>query len=513
VNTAQLLQNIARIYPEAPAISFGDRLIHRYGQLQQRVAALAAGLLSLPGMQRGARIALAMKNSPEYLELMWAAWHAGLCVVPMNAKLHPKEFAFILQNCGVQYCFASTSLATDLEQVLQTDPSAQTRVIEAGSADYQQLAAHQAIAIQPVNIEDPAWLFYTSGTTGRPKGATISHRALLAMSLRYYADIELVGRSDCMIHMAPLSHASGLYSIPHIAKGSHQIIPASQGFDPSELCTMLEGHRNTAFFAAPTMVTRLINHPGIKAAKIDHIKTIVYGGAPMYLENLKSAMTALGPCLMQLYGQGESPNTITCVTKEMHTDTSHPRYEARLASVGVARSGVEVAVVNEDGKPVAPGEIGEIICRSDVTMSGYWNNPEATAKSLREGWLYTGDLGAFDEDGFLTLKDRSKDVIISGGSNIYPREVEEVLLQHEDVLEVSVVGRIHPDWGEEVIAFVVAKPGREVRDEALDEAGLGSIGRFERHTEYLQFEAPTINRYGQPLKTLLPQLCNNLCTG
>lgn len=506
MNIAQLLHNIATIYPDAPAITFGDKLVHRYGQLQHRVAALAAGLLALPGVQRGDRIALAMKNSPEYLELMWAVWHAGLCLVPMNAKLHPKEFAFILQNCGVRYCFASSSLATDLEQVLQSDQSAASRIIDAESSDYQKLAAYQPVAIQPTNAEDPAWLFYTSGTTGRPKGATISHRALLAMSLRYYADVELVGRSDCMIHMAPLSHATGLYSLPHIAKGSHQIIPASQGFDPSELCMLLEKHRNAAFFAAPTMMTRLVNHPGTKAAKIDHIKTIVYGGAPMYLENLKSAMSSLGPCLMQLYGQGESPNTITCVTKEMHTDTNHARYEERLASVGVARSGVEVGVVNDAGQPVPAGEIGEIICRSDVTMSGYWNNPEATAKSLRQGWLHTGDLGAFDQDGLLTLKDRSKDVIISGGSNIYPREVEEVLLQHEDVLEVSVVGRIHADWGEEVVAFVAAKPGRQVTDEVLDELCLRNIGRFKRPKQYVYIEELPKNSYGKILKTELRNL-------
>ncbi|MFK7963096.1 MAG: AMP-binding protein [Burkholderiaceae bacterium] len=506
MNIAQLLHHSAAIFPDAPAISFGEDLVHRYSGLQHRVGALAAGLLALPGVQSGDRIALAMKNSPEYLELMWAVWHAGLCLVPMNAKLHPKEFAFILKNCGVRVCFASSSLAQPLAVELQSDEASKTLVIDADSADYAKLASFEPTALQPSQPEAPAWLFYTSGTTGRPKGATISHRALLAMSLRYYADIDLVGRSDCMIHMAPLSHATGLYSLPHIAKGSHQIIPASQGFDPGELCTLLETHSNVAFFAAPTMMTRLVNTPGIKSANTDHIKTIVYGGAPMYLENLKSAMNTLGPCLMQLYGQGESPNTITCVTKEMHTDTEHPRYEERLASVGVARTGVEVRVVDDTGDSVPAGEIGEIICRSDVSMSGYWNNPQATETSLRDGWLHTGDLGAFDQDGFLTLKDRSKDVIISGGSNIYPREVEEVLLQHDDVLEVSVVGRAHADWGEEVIAFVAAKPGRQVTDDALNELCLRNIGRFKRPKQYIYIEELPKNSYGKILKTALRDL-------
>ena len=506
MNIAQLLHNTASIYPDAPAISIGEDLVHRYGGLQHRVAALAAGLLALPGVQSGDRIALAMKNSPEYLELMWAVWHAGLCLVPMNAKLHPKEFAFILQNCGVRVCFASSSLAQPLATELQSNETIKTVLIDADSSEYRKLTTFAPVALQPVQSEAPAWLFYTSGTTGRPKGATISHRALLAMSLRYYADIELVGRSDCMIHMAPLSHATGLYSLPHLAKGSHQIIPASQGFDPDELCTLLEAYSNVAFFAAPTMVTRLVNSPGIKSAKTNRIKTIAYGGAPMYLENLKGAMNTLGPCLMQLYGQGESPNTITCVTKEMHSDTEQPRYEERLASVGVARTGVEVRVVDDTGHTVPPGEIGEIICRSDVSMSGYWNNPQATEKSLRQGWLHTGDLGTFDQDGFLTLKDRSKDVIISGGSNIYPREVEEVLLQHDDVLEVSVVGRDHADWGEEVVAFVASKPGRHVTDDALNELCLRNIGRFKRPKQYIHIAELPKNSYGKILKTALREL-------
>ena len=187
----------------------------------------------------------------------------------------------------------------------------------------------------------------------------------------------------------------------------------------------------------------------------------------------------------------------------MHVDDGHPRFEQRLASVGVARTGVEVRLVDEDGCDVPVGEIGEIICRSDVTMAGYWNNPRATANALRDGWLWTGDMGAFDEDGFLTLKDRSKDVIISGGSNIYPREVEEVLLQHAGVLEVSVVGRHHHDWGEEVIAFVVTKPGQVVNDHELDQLCLDNIARFKRPKQYVHIDELPKNSYGKVLKTEL----------
>jgi long-chain acyl-CoA synthetase len=249
------------------------------------------------------------------------------------------------------------------------------------------------------------------------------------------------------------------------------------------------------------MLTRMVNDPASRNAEIGNIRTIFYGGAPMYLEDLKRALTGFGPCLWQGYGQGETPNTISYLSKAIHADTKHPRYEQRLASVGIPRTGVEVRVVDTEGLDRPPGELGEVICRSDVTMSGYWNNPAANANALRDGWLYTGDLATFDEDGFLTLKDRSKDMIISGGSNIYPREVEEVLLLHPDVLEVSVVGRPHADWGEEVVAFVVPRPGKQIDDAELERVCLDNIARFKRPKLYLRIDALPKNNYGKVLKT------------
>lgn len=502
MNVATFLHATSRRLPEAPAVSSGERLVWRYAGLMQRVARLAGGLRAIAGIAPGDRIAMAMKNCPEYVELMWAAWHAGLCIVPMNAKLHPREFAFILDNCGVRCCFTTPDVTGPLSEALR-EAGAATRVIEAGGSEYAALCRAEPRALEAMPPAAPAWLFYTSGTTGRPKGATLTHGSLLAMVLRYYADVDEVGSGDCMIHTAPLSHASGLYSLPHVVKGSHQVIPASQGFDPTELFGLLERYRNVTFFCAPTMVTRLVHDPGVRTARVDHVKTLFYGGAPMYVENLRSALSAFGPRLWQGYGQGETPNTITCLSKAMHVDDGHPRFEARLASVGVARTGVEVRIVDEAGVDLAPGEVGEIICRSDVTMAGYWNNAEATRKAIRDGWLWTGDMGTFDEDGFLTLKDRSKDVIISGGSNIYPREVEEVLLLHPDLLETSVVGRPHADWGEEVIAFVVPKPGRTLDDAALDRLCLDHIARFKRPKRYVHLAELPKSSYGKVLKTAL----------
>jgi long-chain acyl-CoA synthetase len=263
---------------------------------------------------------------------------------------------------------------------------------------------------------------------------------------------------------------------------------------------------STSMFAAPTMVSRLINHPAAERFDMANLRTITYGGAPMYVSDLKRALALFGPKLYQLFGQGESPMTITGLSKVLHADTSHPRYEERLGSTGVARTGVTFKVVDEDGRERPDGELGEIITRSDCVMNGYWNNPEANARSLRDGWLWTGDLGTADRDGFLTIKDRSKDMIISGGSNIYPREIEEVLLTHPGVLEVAVVSKPHADWGEEVIAFVVPRPGATVDAASLDRLCLDNIARYKRPKGYRIVDTLPKNNYGKILKTDLREV-------
>jgi long-chain acyl-CoA synthetase len=255
-----------------------------------------------------------------------------------------------------------------------------------------------------------------------------------------------------------------------------------------------------SFFAAPIMVKRLANDPETATADLTRLKTIIYGGAPMYLADLEEALAVFGPRLAQIYGQGETPMTITALSKADHADTAHPRWRDHLQSVGTVRTDVEVRVV-DDGVEVPLGEIGEVVVRGDVVMAGYWNQPEASAETLSDGWLHTGDMGSFDADGYLTLRDRSKDLIISGGMNIYPREIEEVLLQHPGVRAVSVVGRPDAEWGEAVVAFVVAADSAAPPPLAeLDRACLDRIARFKRPKEYRFVEALPTNNYGKVLK-------------
>lgn len=504
MNQATVLAQVARSFADRPALSLGTEPLCDYAGFADRVARLAGGLEDL-GLQDGDRVALVMKNCPAFWESLYAIWHAGFAAVPVNAKLHPKEHAFILENSGSRVCLATPELAAELAPIRDEIPSLD-HLLATDGPDYAALGAGKPAPLAETRPTDLAWLFYTSGTTGRPKGAMLSHRNLNSMVMNYFGDVDTVLPDDSIVHAAPMSHGSGLYGLPHVAKAANTVVPVSGGFDVAETLALIERWPGTTFFFAPTMVTRLITAPNIDKADLANLKTIVYGGAPMYLEDVKRALSLLGPKLVQIYGQGEAPMTITGLPKHVFTDTDHPRYEARIGSTGFPRTDVEVRVVNEDGAEMPVGEPGEVICRGDVVMEGYWNNPDATASALRDGWLWTGDVGAFDADGFLTLKDRSKDVIISGGTNIYPREVEEVLLRHPAVLEAAVIGRVHPDWGEEVVAFVRPHPGQTVSEEELNALCLDNIARFKRPKAYLLVDDLPKNNYGKILKTELRKL-------
>ncbi|MBV8966986.1 MAG: AMP-binding protein, partial [Mycobacteriaceae bacterium] len=334
-----------------------------------------------------------------------------------------------------------------------------------------------------------AWLFYTSGTTGRAKGAMLSHRNLTAMTVAHLADIDAPDENCSLVHGAPMSHGSGLYIAPYVLRGARQVVPESGAFDAAEFLDLCDSHPGSSAFLAPTMVQRLVE---TGHSRPRHLRTIVYGGGPMYVDCLKKAMTAFGSIFAQIYGQGESPMTITGLRRVDHESAD----DAVLGSVGYARSGVDVAVRRDDGSAAGTGEIGEIVCRGDAVMCGYWNDADATCNTLKDGWLYTGDMGSFDDRGYLTLRDRSKDVVISGGSNVYPREVEEVLLEHPEVSEAAVVGAPDAEWGEVVVAFIVGA----VQPAELDAFLLERIARFKRPKRYLYVDALPKNSYGKVLK-------------
>ena len=515
MNLAYWLDRAARANPQAPAIYVGRGLQATYEGLARRVASLAGALRSDLGLVPGERLALVMRNGPRYLEMLYAAWWAGLVAVPVNAKLHPLEVRFILEDSQARAVFVTADWVAGIGEAVRGLVPA-VRVVEATGSEYERCQGASPIACHPLEAASLAWLFYTSGTTGRPKGAMLSHRNLAQMTYSYFIDVDAVDPAGRLLHAAPMSHGSGLYNFTHLAKAAAQVVPESGAFDPAEVLDLLEAHERVSFFAAPTIVKRLAEAAAASGARARGLQTLVYGGGPMYLADLHAATEVLGDRLAQIYGQGESPMTITALSKAHHADRAHPRYLQRLASVGTPHAVVEVSIRDASGVALPPGEVGEVCVRGDVVMAGYWRNPAATAAAIRPGksprgqdsndpWLWTGDLGALDADGFLTLKDRSKDLIVSGGSNIYPREVEEVLLLHPEVAEAAVVGRPDPEWGEAVVAFIVAR-GVPPAPESLDRLCLERIARFKRPKEYRFLERLPKNHYGKVVKTELRAL-------
>ena len=480
MNLAVLLDQSATRHAGLPAVCLGHQTLWSFAQLRERAAAIAAALRAR--CAPGTRIALVSENRPEYVELLFAIWAAGLVAVPVNYKLHAREVGQIVEDAQATLLFASPGLAPALQGL-------PCPCIALDSPDYAALLTPAALQIAPVAADALAWLFYTSGTTGKSKGAMLSHRNLMAMTVSHLADFDDPDENCSLVHGAPMSHGSGMYIIPYVLRGAHQVIPESAAFEPDEFLDLCAHHPGCSSFLAPTMVQRLVQ---TGRPRPDNLRTIVYGGGPMYVDSLKMAMAAFGPIFVQLYGQGEAPMTITGLRRVDHLDAD----DATLGSVGYARSGVDVAVLGPDGNPAAVDEVGEIACRGDVVMSGYWNNPDATAATLQDGWLHTGDMGSFDARGFLTLRDRSKDVVISGGSNIYPREVEEMLITHPDVAEACVVGAPDEEWGEVVVAFIVGTAAEAELDAHL----LERIARFKRPKRYVYIDELPKNSYGKVLK-------------
>lgn len=507
MNLAVWVERNGRRWPDRPALAVSDTVHADWARFAGRVAALARGLRDRVGLQPGDRVAIVMRNQPEYLEALFAIWHAGLVAVPVNSRLHRDEIAYILRRSGASVMLIDDAHA-DIANLID-DVDALTTCITAPGREWDELANAQPVAITDRLPTDPAWLFFTSGTTGRPKGATLTHRNLLMMTLSYFADIDPVTVDDAVLLAAPISHGAGLYALPHVARGAVSVFASSGGVDPAEIATVLQQWSGVSFFAAPTMVKRLVDDPAIRTGHLAGLKTIVYGGAPMYLADLTEALSVFGPRLAQIYGQGETPMTITALSKADHVDggdRDDPRWVERMQSVGAARTDVEVRVVDEHGAELPVGEVGEIVVRGDVVMVGYWDDADATADAIRDGWLHTGDMGSFDSDGYLTLRDRSKDLIISGGMNIYPREVEEALLGHDGVAAVSVVGRPDAEWGEAVVAFVVAADAEHAPTvEDLDQRCLDRIARYKRPKEYRFVDNLPTNNYGKVLKRDLRQ--------
>jgi acyl-CoA synthetase (AMP-forming)/AMP-acid ligase II len=504
MNVGTLLTKSARTFPQRLAIAYGNHE-WTYQQANNRINQLANGLTRL-GIKRGENVAILLHNCPEFLETLFACFKAGIGTVPINFRLHPKECSFIIDNSeavavvlGDDFRDSLYALKHEMPRVKYmlciTDPLK-------GMLKYEDLLKEQSPNFVDVDVErdDLAWLFYTSGTTGQPKGAMLTHHVLMMMTMNFFADMAPLGPDDAILHAAPLSHGSGLYCLPNVAKGAANIILHVKTFDPKTVFETIQRRKVTNMFMAPAMIKRLVTSPEIDQYDLSSLKSIHYGGAPIYVEDLKAAVRKLGQVLVQLFGQAESPMTISYLRKEEHLLEGTEEEMKRLTSAGIPRTDVEVKIVDDKDHELPPGEMGEIVVRGEVVMKGYWRNPGATAETLRGGWLHTGDLGVMDERGYVYILDRAKDMIISGGENIYSREIEDVILKHPAIHEVAVIGVPDETWGEAIKAIVALKQGQKATQEEIINFCKEHMASFKKpkSVEFIG-EIPK-NPYGKVLK-------------
>jgi long-chain acyl-CoA synthetase len=498
VSLAGFLVNAARSFPDRPAVTVGQAVRMDYSGLARAAAGLAGALRGRIGLAPGDRVLLAMHNNPDYLTILFACWQAGLVAVPVNAKLHPREITFITEDSSAKVIFATEDLAEALALALPHVP-----LILPGTPAFSTLISGDPLDMFLADPTDTAWIFYTSGTTGKPKGTLLSHRNLSAMAIAYLADVDFLTPRDALLHLAATSHASGLFGLSFVAKAGNNILPEAGGYDPAEMAAIIRSQESLTFFAPTTLLDRMARDAPMQDAPRAHIRTILTGAGPVYAADIRHALDAFGPRLWNGYGQGESPCTISAMSKDMIADAARAGDETRLTSVGIARSGTTIRIARPDSSPADPGEMGEVLVKGDTVMSGYLNQPESSAEALAGGWLHTGDLGLMDARGYLYLSDRKKDMIITGGMNVYAREVEEVLLTHPDVVEVAVIGAPDAAWGESVLALVVPKPGGQPSAAQLDALCLDRLARFKRPKRYEVVTRLPRNPAGKVLKTEL----------
>lgn len=465
MNLAQLLRQTARQFPELPGLIQGERQ-WCWRELDTRVDALVNALRS-KGIKQGDRILVQSRNSLALFESCWAAFRLGCVWVPTNFRLTPPEVAYLGQSSGAVAMLAEPDFAGHVQAVAQACANL-SHVVWLGQrpADGPDGDAYEAL-IKPhlgesadhavVGADDPLWFFYTSGTTGAPKAGVLTHGQMAFVVTNHLADlIPGTTEQDRSIAVAPLSHGAGIHMLLNVARGAATVLPDSDRLIPEEVWRLVEQHRVSNLFTVPTIVKRLVEDPSVDEYDHSSLRFVIYAGAPMYRADQKLALEKLGLVLVQYFGLGEVTGCITVLPREAHSaDDNDPN--ANIGSCGRPRTGMEVAVLDEQLQPLPTGEIGEICCRGPAVFAGYHDNEEATRKALRGGWFHTGDLGKLDERGFLTITGRESDMYISGGSNVYPREVEEVLLTHPEVAEVAVLGIADQKWGEVGLAVVVAR--------------------------------------------------------
>jgi len=454
------------------ALTFNDQSC-TYREMGEKANCFLNALQQL-GLTKGDRIAFLMANCPEYVFCEYAVAKSGCIRVPLAVLLSSNDHTYMMNQAECSTLIYHERMAERVKEMIPRLETVKTFIcvtrdpstLMEGHLDFNSLVQNQTPKIQPVRIdpEDLVGIYYTGGTTGKPKGVMLSHRAWV-----YTVLIEMLefgfGWEETFLFPTPLTHAGGCLMLPVLLRGGRCVI--IDHFDPGLFLETVEKEKVTMSFLVPTMIYVLLDYPDLNKYDLRSLRNVIYGASAIAPERLKQAINTFGPIFTQLFGQTEAPMTISALSKEEHVVADPEREMKIFSSAGRPCFHAEIKLLDEQGQEVQRGKSGEVVVRCSNMMHGYFKNPQATSETIQEGWLYTGDIAKQDEEGFLYIVDRKKDMIVSGGFNIFPREIEDVLFEHPSVKGAAAIGVPHEKWGEEVKAIVVLHEGHSVTSEEL----------------------------------------------
>ncbi|NHC62072.1 acyl-CoA synthetase [Paenalcaligenes suwonensis] len=504
-NLGSLLTDVSHRLPHELAYVQGTQR-YTWQELNARVDAMAHALQQL-GVGHGDKILVHSKNRIQLFESCWVAFKLGAVWVPTNVRITEHEISYLAQHSGASviiydegyesHVLACHEASTSIKHVIAIgEPNEYEHGYEKLIASHRPKGEFQAVDVQ---YDDPLWFFYTSGTTGMPKAGILTHGQMAFVITNHLADLMpgLTHQSRSLV-VAPLSHGAGIHALVNVARGAASIVPAGSRLEPEEVWALVEKYGVDNMFTVPTIVKILVEHDSVDRYDHSSLKYVIYAGAPMYRSDQKHALQKLGKVLVQYYGLGEVTGNITVLPAALHDADDSP--DARVGTCGYARTGMEVAILDEEGRRLAPFETGEICVRGPAVFKGYDNNDKANAEAFRFGWFHTGDIGHMDAQQFLYITGRHSDMYISGGSNVYPREIEEIFLTHDQVSEIAVLGIPDEKWGEVGVAVIVPKAGTILNTEEMQSFIQGRVARYKQPTHYFFWEHMPKSGYGKIVK-------------
>jgi acyl-CoA synthetase (AMP-forming)/AMP-acid ligase II len=505
-NLSNLLFQTAQRHPKRPGLIRGDRT-WTWEELATRVRTAAASL-GAHGVAKGDRLLVHATNGPALFETMWAAWALGAVWVPTNVRLTPSEVAYLAGSSKAAVHIVGAAFPDHAAAAAQANPALRLQiVIGEGSPSWDDMAGADARFELPADVDrdDPCWLFYTSGTTGRPKAGVLTHGQMAFVVLSHLCDL-MPGTTerDVSLVVAPLSHGAGIHAVTQVARGATSVLLESETLDCAQAWRLVERHGVTNMFTVPTILTMLTRHAAVDQHDHSSLRYVIYAGAPMFRADQQHALRKLGRVLVQYFGLGEVTGNITVLPPHLHAMDDED--DIPVGTCGHARTGMEIAILSPDGAHLATGETGEIGVRGPAVFLGYADNAEANAQAFRHGWFHTGDLGHLDGRGFLFITGRASDMYISGGSNVYPREIEELLMLHPGVAEACVVGMPHPKWGESGVAVLVPRDGAPIDTAAVLAQLDGRLARYKWPARIEVWDALPKSGYGKVVKADVKRL-------